>query len=156
MTKKLLDEISIQELREMREIEGLSNGEIAERLGVSCSTIYKHIGGHPNGVRKKRSTPTGAVPGSRYPDRTVICSRGGEHSVCVQPDEPQEACLFVQNSIVELVSAERTYVVDMKDATVELMNGFKIELAQLDSLIKELSAIKRKLGSSVRVPLEAW
>ena len=77
MTKKLLDEISIQELREMREIEGLSNGEIAERLGVSCSTIYKHIGGHPNGVRKKRSTPTGAVPGSRYPDRTVICSRGG-------------------------------------------------------------------------------
>ena len=76
--------------------------------------------------------------------------------MCVQPDEPQEACLFVQNSIVELVSAERTYVVDMKDATVELMNGFKIELTQLDSLIKELSAIKRKLGSSVRVPLEAW
>lgn len=40
----LLDEVSVQELLDMRNIECLSNREIAERLDVSTETIRRHIG----------------------------------------------------------------------------------------------------------------
>lgn len=51
---KLTDSISISELMHMREVEGLSNGEIARKLGCSINTIHAHIGTHPEGKRAKR------------------------------------------------------------------------------------------------------
>lgn len=51
---KLSDSISISELMHMREVEGLSNGEIAKKLDVHVSTIRGLIGAHPDGKRAKR------------------------------------------------------------------------------------------------------
>lgn len=41
--RKLLQDISVQELYRMRE-EGMSNQEIADAIGVTRNTIYRHIG----------------------------------------------------------------------------------------------------------------
>ena len=58
--RSLLKDVSVQELMDMRNIEGLSNSEIAERLDVSEMTIYNHIGaGHIR--RAPRSKPEAAV-----------------------------------------------------------------------------------------------
>lgn len=49
---KLLDEVSVQELLNLRESEHLSNSEIAERLGVTAPTIWRLIG--PAGKEYRR------------------------------------------------------------------------------------------------------
>ena len=53
---KLTNSISISELKHMREVEGLSNGEIAKKLDVHVSTIRGLIGGHPDGKRAKHKS----------------------------------------------------------------------------------------------------
>ena len=59
---KLTDSISISELMHMREVEGLSNGEIARKLGCSINTIHAHIGTHPEGKRAKRKDKCKQLP----------------------------------------------------------------------------------------------
>ena len=49
--KKLLDSISMQELRQMRE-DGLNDSEIARKLDVSQSTISRHLVPNPLSVRE--------------------------------------------------------------------------------------------------------
>lgn len=51
---KLSKSISVAELMHLREVEGLSNGEIAEKIGCHINTVIKYIGKHPDGKRKKR------------------------------------------------------------------------------------------------------
>lgn len=52
----LFDEVNVQELEDMRNIEGLSNSEIAERLDVSTETVRRYIGAG-NIRRARRSKP---------------------------------------------------------------------------------------------------
>ena len=47
MRKKLLDEVSVNELLEFRN-EGYTNSQIAEMLDVSTQTIYSIIGKMPD------------------------------------------------------------------------------------------------------------
>lgn len=49
--KKLLDDVSLQELQEMRE-RGMSNREIAQALDVAYSTIHSILGKQPAGMRR--------------------------------------------------------------------------------------------------------
>lgn len=153
--RNLIDEVSINEMREMRELQGMSNQEIADALDVSYITVYKYIGKQPKEisarVRSEMNAPGVVIERRRTKDNTTFDSPAAPIE-----EEAPAACLFVQNSIVELVSAERTYFVDMKAATVEMDGGFKIDYDDLGAIIAELSAIHRKLGDSVRVPLEAW
>lgn len=51
--RKLTDDVSMDELLQMRQ-DGMSNQEIANRLGVSKSTVYKHLGPQPKGIRYSR------------------------------------------------------------------------------------------------------
>lgn len=54
--RSLMEDVTVQELLDMRNIEGLSNSEIAERLDVSEVTVHKYIGaGHIR--RAPRSKP---------------------------------------------------------------------------------------------------
>lgn len=50
---KLTDTISISELKHMREVEGLSNAEIAKRIGCAVSTVIDHIGKQPKEMTKR-------------------------------------------------------------------------------------------------------
>lgn len=59
---KLLDSVSMNELLYMREVDGLSNSEIAEKLGVSSQCILNHIGPNPPGIRKPRKKKEKPLP----------------------------------------------------------------------------------------------
>ncbi len=50
---KLTDSVSISELKHMREVEGLSNAEIAKRIGCAVSTVIAHIGKQPKEMTKR-------------------------------------------------------------------------------------------------------
>lgn len=49
---KLIKSISVAEMLHMRNEEGLSNADIAKRLGISMKTVYAYIGKQPTGMRK--------------------------------------------------------------------------------------------------------
>lgn len=51
--EKLSNSVSVAEMMHMREVEGLSNQEIAERIGATKKTVYRYIGAQPAGLRKK-------------------------------------------------------------------------------------------------------
>lgn len=55
MSRQLIKDVSLQELMELR-MEGLTNGEIASRLGCCRSTIYNYLGKQPPGVRARRGS----------------------------------------------------------------------------------------------------
>ena len=52
MKKKIITEVTVQEMLRLREEYGLSNSEIAERLEISDLTVRKHIGCNPKGIRR--------------------------------------------------------------------------------------------------------
>ena len=56
MAKALFKDVSLQELQQMRE-DGMTNAEIAEQLDVHVSTIYKHLGKQPDGMRRTPRAP---------------------------------------------------------------------------------------------------
>lgn len=153
---KLLNDVSVSEMLSMRE-SGMTNREIAANLGISYAYVLKLIGKQPTELtaqfyaeRKQRGR---VVATRRTRNNTSFDAPNAANS----PDaELPAACLMVQNSIVELVSASHTYVVDMKDGTVEMAGVFKLNYDELGDIIAELSAIHRKLSANVRVPLEAW
>ena len=98
---KLTDSISISELMHMREVEGLSNGEIAKKLDVHVSTIRGLIGAHPDGKRAKRKVkqlPT--LPDTKVPDMPResfkercerLMARADERKADAEADKAREA-----------------------------------------------------------------
>lgn len=58
--KKLTDDVSIQELQQMR-ADGLTNKQIAERLGASYITILKYLGPQPDGLKANYGAYTARV-----------------------------------------------------------------------------------------------
>ena len=61
MSKKLATSVSISELLAMRE-QGLTNYQIAERLGVTYRTIVSYIGKQPKGLRAPMGSRKGTKP----------------------------------------------------------------------------------------------
>lgn len=50
---KLTESVSVSELKHMREVEGLSNAEIAKRVGCAVSTAIAYIGKQPVEMTKR-------------------------------------------------------------------------------------------------------
>ena len=50
---KLTESVSISEPKHMREVEGLSNAEIAKRIGCAVSTVIAYIGKQPVEMTKR-------------------------------------------------------------------------------------------------------
>lgn len=48
------DSVSVGEMMHMRNVLGMSNGEIAERIGCCSLTVRRAIGPHPEGKRRAR------------------------------------------------------------------------------------------------------
>lgn len=122
---KLTDSISISELMHMREVEGLSNGEIARKLGCSINTIHAHIGAHPDGKRAKRKAkqlPT-------LPEKQI-------------PDMPRESFKERCERLMAKTEESPTPVVDLMAKTDEK----KSDVAEsLRSKVAELNVIEMEL-----------
>lgn len=147
--RKLLNDVSMSELLQMR-ADGMTNREIADSLDVSDMTIYRIIGKQPDGLTNR----------GKYP-------RGGGSVARVAPQKQEEeivpACLVTIKRTIELQGETAYYTVNVDQKTVKLklekaqgniFDTLLLNTDQIDSLIKELSAIKRKLGSISMV--EAW
>lgn len=50
--QKITDTISVAEMLHMRNVEGMSNAEIAKRIGCSVSAVINHIGKQPASMTK--------------------------------------------------------------------------------------------------------
>lgn len=50
---RITDSISISEMKHMREVEGMSNQQIADRLGISIGAVYNHLGKRPKEMTEK-------------------------------------------------------------------------------------------------------
>lgn len=107
---KLSNSISVAEMMHMRNEEGLSNGEIAKRLGIHISTVIKYIGKHPDGKRARRKpknlpvltekTEVPEMPKKSFAERC--------EEVLHKPDTEKKKVVLAEN----LVLPERTYAPD--------------------------------------------
>lgn len=52
--RAIAESVSVVEMMHMREALGLSNGEIAKKVGCCTNTVIRMIGPHPEGKRAKR------------------------------------------------------------------------------------------------------
>ena len=55
-SRRVSDSVSVSEMLHMRNVLGLSNGEIAQRLGCCTATVKRMIGVHPEGKKAKRKS----------------------------------------------------------------------------------------------------
>ena len=124
MKRPLTDTVSLQELQEMR-ASGLSNKEIAERLGVAYATICRYLGPGPSWTR--------AAYGSLKTKATDV-------------EKPVEKppVLKCVSKILEYEGKHMRYVVLPELGTVRLSskeNGVElmaVDKAQLETYITEL------------------
>ena len=73
--RKLTDDVSMDELLQMRQ-GGMSNQEIANRLGVSNTTIYNYLGRQPAGMRYSRmKVDAPALPAKQNEEKPAQASR---------------------------------------------------------------------------------
>jgi hypothetical protein len=54
--RSIADSVSVGEMMHMREVLGLSNGEIAKKVGCCTNTVIRMIGPHPEGKGARRKT----------------------------------------------------------------------------------------------------
>lgn len=62
MRRSITQSVSVGEMLHMRNVLGLSNGEIAEKVDCSAMTIRRAIGPHPEGKRRTRRKPEKPLP----------------------------------------------------------------------------------------------
>ena len=60
--RSVADSVSVGEMMHMREVLGLSNGEIAKKVGCCTNTVIRMIGPHPEGKRAKRKAQRPLLP----------------------------------------------------------------------------------------------
>lgn len=144
MRRALTFELSQSEMRRMREEEEMTNREIADALGTSYATVLKYIGPQPPHMRRAKGTYS--------VEKTAPI------------EEPAVACLALVNTMIEVKSATRKYVIDRKAGRVTIYDcqgicetaAMDIDYAELNDFIAELKAIKNKIGEDISVPLEMW
>ena len=132
MPRKLIDDVSIQEMRNLREIEHLSNAEIDERLDVSHSTVIKYLGPAGREYRKpytrretlEEETPcTGLLPCGKDEyfvgsNRKRICIHNGKAVDIMQMTEERD-----QPIITGLKRTDVETLVGELKAVLQLMAG---------------------------------
>lgn len=86
----VMRDVSVSEMLHMREVQHMSNREIAEKLDCSKATVYKMIGAQPEGIRAPRRTkdkPIIAQPVVHEPFAERLAKMRGEENVTPQPKE---------------------------------------------------------------------
>lgn len=154
--RKLSDEISINELLELRQ-EDLSNKQIADRLGVSPTTIYRYIGKRSMAVRKaeEQNKPCPISPKTEI--QPVRQERNGEWTAMKKYERdqsPKSSALRVirESHVLDLQGSFCVFHIDTSTKTVELKddaNGTLVGLMNMDDLpqfIEELKSVNEMIS----------
>lgn len=138
MYRKLTSDIDLETLYSMRR-QGMNNQEIADALGVSLNTVYRHIGKQPAELRK-----------------------GGIRAKAVsqpQPEDESSACLAVANRILILESMQNRYEVNLKNRMLRICSdpdrGVCVALDGIEEFIDELRCIARR-SENLKLENEMW
>ena len=120
--RKVLDDLTVAEMRRLRDEEDLSNQEVAERLDITAVTVWKYLG--PKGKGRKRSQPDAAK-------RT----------------EPKgtERVWDAAHSLTRLEAGSRVYDVDMYRQSVLMNVPDRIGADDVHRMINELTYIEQIL-----------
>ena len=155
MRKRLLDDISVNELLEFRN-EGYTNSQIAEMLDVSNTTIYNMIGKMPDEMIAKAKREA-AVQGGFARWEKAAKNKGNEHVEGEKNEmtENRAACLVVVNRKVNLQGTIGLYEVDCESKKVTMRPVEEIGFDNLSAYINELQAISRKIDQ-MSVGNEMW
>lgn len=150
--KRLLDEVTVDELMQMREGQGMTNQQIADALDVNVNVIRRYIGNQPKGIRKPREYK------AEEPKKQEAA-----------PAPAASACLVVQNREIELKGVCGSYMIDCKNrqmyADVNLFGEEKnlvmsIDdipgiIGKMDEFKAELQAIAAKMDA-LTMQNEMW
>ena len=155
MKRKLLDEVSVNELLEFR-AEGYTNAQIAELLDVCERTIYRIIGKMPDEMIKK-AKKEGQQKGvcarmyKKQPSEGNKQMKGAEQKM----ENTNSACLVVVNRKETLQGTIGLYEVDCEKKKVTMRPVEEINFENLNDYINELQAISRKIAQ-MNVGNEMW
>ena len=150
---KLMKDVGISTMYEMRD-QGLTNREIAERLGVSEKTIYNHIGS--KNPRSKRNNKSHKMDDDRHTETFADVNEAGMSETVLAAEKT--AMLNDRNaapSQLRLVSSRSVfqgsmckYTVDTGADSIEIsgdvFNGL-LDKTTLNELIIELNEIMEML-----------
>ena len=160
MRRSITHEVSVSEMRRMREEEGLTNIEIAERLDCSSQTVWRYIGPMPpEMVRAAKSM--GGRNRKKIPlqiDRIETLPKAPTQP---EPVEESPVYMLTTNEIITVTSPTRRYTIDRDTETVDVESkegdgALKLSYEDIDTLIIELRMIRRKMGDSIKVGLVPW
>lgn len=153
MKKKLTDLVSVDELKQMYD-NGMSCEDIASKLNVGASTVYRYLSGHTVGRAKggkiASKIPKDVIQPKRYDDQHSF------HDMAIQ--NAANACLVVVDHSINLKGQYGEYLVEPgKKRITANINGEMIDLDFdiIPGLIQELKAIGRNI-ESVAVGNEMW
>lgn len=138
MIRGLMKDIDLDTMYSMRR-DGMNNQAIADALGVTSQTVYRHIGKQPPELRAvHRRASTATVP---------------------QCEEEFPACLAVTNRTIMLRGAHLVYDLDLKKQTLQVISemgpGLEFTLDELNDVIAELQCIARK-AENLKLENEMW
>lgn len=117
----------------------MNNRAIADALGVSLNTVYRHIGKQP----------------------PELCDRGirAKPVSQSQPEDDISACLAVVNRRVVLRGAHLAYDLDLKKRMLRIASeaepGLELTFDELSDVINELRCIARKV-ETLQLENEMW
>ena len=138
MIRSLVKDIDLDTMYSMRR-DGMNNQAIADALGVTSQTVYRHIGKQP-------------------PELRAVHRRASAVSV-PQREEEIPACLAVANRTVMLRGTHLIYDLDLKDQTLQVVDdqgsGFRLALDELNDVISELRCIARR-AENLKLENEMW
>lgn len=138
MYRKLTSDIDLETLYSMRR-QGMNNQEIADALGVSLNTVYRHIGKQPSELRK-----------SGIRAKAVFQP---------QPEDEFSACLAVANRTIMLRGAHLVYDLDLKNRSLRIWSetdsGLELTVDELNDVIDEFRCIARK-AETLKLENEMW
>lgn len=149
-------EISVESMRYMREEEHMNNREIAERLGISISTVHKYLGSMSPELKAEFQRAGGRMSAAQRWAGAPPTQRVPVHTHQEEPD----AVLLVMDRTVRLSGDTADYEINCYERTVkrypkESGIALTIDLDKLPTMIAELSAINRKLDA-LTVTTEMW
>lgn len=153
MKKKLTDLVSVDELKQMYD-NGMSCEDIASKLKVGASTVYRYLSGHTVGRAKggkiASKIPKDVIQPKSYDDQHSF------HDMAIQ--NAANACLVVVDHSINLKGQYGEYLVEpgKKKVTVNVQGEvFDLGFDVINGFIEELKAIGRNIGS-VSVGNEMW
>lgn len=164
----LTSQISVSEMMHMRDADGLSNKEIASRLGCSITTVYNWIGAEnrrkskavieprvhriiPGPNRAAEEAPpisyqTQPQPEERHPlvklkphVEAELRKRREQEIEKLRPE--REIVITKDRRVIDCAGQFYTYIIDTHDSTVTINNGETYTKGQLGLLIRELMRV---------------